>query len=348
MNRLLVGISRDVLDSQGQPSFGREPLRLLDDAPNVAYEFLPDPVTALTPDHLAAYDALYINSPLVTRGSFGDGPCRARIIARHGVGYDSVDLAACTDHDVMVTIQPEPVRRPVATAAITYVLALAQKLRLKDELTRSGRWNERLDHMGMGLTGRTLGLVGAGRIGHEILRLARPFEMRLLATDPYMDAASIEALGGQLVDLDTLLREADFVTVICNLTEETRGLIGREALSLMKPASYLINVARGPIVDETALIEALRAGRIAGAGLDVFAQEPVDPANPLLGMANVLVTPHALCWTDECFAGLARSAITSILAAAHGERPRNLVNPDVLERPRTRDWLAQNAGQGGA
>ena len=343
MDKLLVGISRDVLDSRGEPSFGREPLRLLDDEPGVAYEFLPEPVAALMPDHLAGYDALYINSPLVTGASFGDGACRTRIIARHGVGYDSVDLEACTAHDVMVTVQREPVRRPVATAAITYVLALAQKLRLKDQLTRTGRWNERLDHMGMGLTGRTLGLVGAGSIGHEILRLAQPFGMRLLVTDPYVDPASIEALDARLVDLERLLQEADFVVVICNLTEETRGLIGQDALSLMKRSAYLINVARGPIVDETALIDALRAGSIAGAGLDVFAQEPVDPANPLLAMENVLVTPHALCWTDECFAGLAVSAITSILAAGRGERPRHVVNPQVLDRPGLRDWLARNA-----
>ena len=231
----------------------------------------------------------------------------------------------------------------MAVAAITFVLALAQKLRLKDQLTRTGRWNERLDHMGMGLTGRTLGLVGAGSIGHEILRLAQPFGMRLLATDPYADRPSIEALGARLVERDTLLAEADFVVVICNLTPETRGMIGQDALRLMKPTAYLVNVARGPIVDEAALIEGLRAGSIAGAGLDVFEQEPVDPHNPLLAMDNVLVTPHALCWTDECFGGLAVSAITSILDAARGRHPRNVVNAQVLDQPRTRDWLAQRS-----
>ncbi len=343
MARFRIGISADLLDSRGEPSFGPAPLALLDADPGVERVYLPKGLKAVTPELLAGYDALHINSPRVSRESFGNGPCRTRVISRHGVGYDSVDVAACTDHDVILTNQPAGVRRPVAVMALTYILALSQKLLIKDRLTREGRWGEKLDHMGMGLLGRTMGLVGAGSIGREILTLAQGFGMTQLAADPYADPALVAQAGGRLVDLDTLLATADFVVVICLLTEQTHHLIGARELGLMKPSAYLINVARGPIVDEAALIAALQAGTIAGAGLDVFEQEPVDPANPLLAMPNTIVSPHALCWTDECFAGLAGGGFTGILEALHGRHPRNVVNPEVLDRPGLRAWLTANA-----
>jgi D-3-phosphoglycerate dehydrogenase len=199
--------------------------------------------------------------------------------------------------------------------------------------------------MGKGLIGRTLGLIGAGNIGREIMRLARPFGLRVIATDPNVDAATMAAEGATRVDLDSVLRTSDFVVVICVLTPQTHHLIGAAQLGLMRPDAYLINVARGPIVDEAALVTALRAGRIAGAALDVFEQEPVDPANPLLSMDNVIVTPHALCWTDECFRGIAESGLTSIIAALQGRRPRNVVNPEVLHHPRVTAWMTKQAEQ---
>ena len=149
-----------------------------------------------------------------------------------------------------------------------------------------------------------------------------------------------KALVGRL-DLDTVLRESDFVVVICLLTPQTHHLIGPAQLRLMRPSAYLINTARGPIVDETALIAALREGRIAGAALDVFEQEPVDPANPLLTMDNVIVTPHALCWTDECFRGIAESGFSSIIATLQGRWPRNVVNREVHQHPRVAAWLTE-------
>ncbi|MGH7078932.1 MAG: 2-hydroxyacid dehydrogenase, partial [Acetobacteraceae bacterium] len=244
------------------------------------------------------------------------------------------------------TIQPDGVRRPMAVVALTYVFALSQKLLIKDRLTRAGRWAEKVDHMGRGLLGRTLGVIGAGNIGSEIIRLAQPFGLSVLAADPYVEASAIEAAGGRKVDLRTVLSQSDFVVVMCQLTKETRHLIGRAELALMKPDAYLISIARGPIVDEAALTAALRAGRIAGAGIDVFAQEPVDPANPLLAMENVIVTPHALCWTDQCFNGIAESGFKGMLAAFSGTVPRGVVNPDVLEDPGLKKWLAANAPAG--
>jgi phosphoglycerate dehydrogenase-like enzyme len=339
MAKFSVGLTRDVLDGNGDPAFGREALRILDNAPDIAWEFMPESVSEITPAQMARYDALYVNAPRVSRASFGNGEVRARIVARHGVGYDSVDVPACTEHGVLLTNQPDGVRRPVAVAALTFVMALSQNLFTKDRLTRGGRWNERTSHMGMGLIGRTLGLVGAGSIGREIMRLARPFGLRVIASDPYADAALVAAEGATLTDLDTVMSESDFVVVICLLTPQTHHLVGAAQIARMKPTAYLMNVARGPIIDEAAMIAALQAGKIAGAGLDVFEQEPVDPANPLLKMDNVIVTPHSLCWTDECFRGLAESGLTSIVAALRGERPRNVVNPEVLADPRVTKWL---------
>jgi phosphoglycerate dehydrogenase-like enzyme len=190
----------------------------------------------------------------------------------------------------------------------------------------------------MGLTGRTLGVVGAGRIGKELLRMARAFDLKLLAADPYINAIELGYIGARKVDLDTLLADADFVVVCCLLNDETRHLIGAPQFALMRPTAYFVNVARGPIVDEAALIEALRAGHIRGAALDVFEQEPVAPDNPLLAMDHVILTPHSLCWTDECFHNMASTGLASIVDALAGRRPEFVVNPEVLVHPRVRAW----------
>ena len=331
-----IGITRDLQTGSGAPSFGEAALAALG---GLAWEWVAEDTTEITPEIAARYDALCVNLPRVAAAGVGRQDCRLRIVARHGVGYDSVDVPALTRAGIVLTNTPVAVRRPVATIAITYVLALAQKLLVKDRLTRGGAWNRRTDHMGQGLTNKRLGIVGAGSIGSETIRLARAFDMRILAADPYVDEAAIRALGADKVPLARLMAEADFVVVTCILNDETRHLIGAAEIALMKPTAYLINVARGPIVDERALIAALAAGRIAGAGLDVFEVEPVDPANPLLAMENTLLTPHALCWTDECFAAIAASALGDIAASLAGRRPRFVVNPEVLTHPRVRAWL---------
>jgi phosphoglycerate dehydrogenase-like enzyme len=168
--------------------------------------------------------------------------------------------------------------------------------------------------------------------------------MRHLAFDPHLPADAGQELGLELVDLDTLLAQSDFVAVCCALTPETHHLIDAERLARMKPNAYLINVARGPIVDQPALTEALQARRIAGAGLDVFEQEPVDPHDPILKLDNVIVAPHALCWTDECFLGNGRSACESILDVAAGRTPRYVVNREVLEQPEVQAKLQAYGG----
>jgi D-3-phosphoglycerate dehydrogenase len=328
--KLRVGLTRDILDSRGEPAFGRAALAILDDAPGIEWEYLPDVVSEITADHAARYDALYVNMVRVPASAVARPDCRLRVVARHGVGYDSVDVPAMTRAGIIVTNTPWPMPRPVATIALTFILALAGKLMVKDRLVRSGRWHERMDNMGMGLTGRTLGVVGAGRIGRELLRMARVFDLRLLAADPYVNAVELGYIGARKVDLPTLLAESDFVVTIPLLNDETRHLMSAPQFALMKPSAYFINVSRGPVVDESALIEALRAGRIAGAALDVFEQEPLDPANPLLAMPNVIVTPHSLCWTDECFHNMATTGLTSIVDALAGRVPEFVVDRAVL------------------
>jgi phosphoglycerate dehydrogenase-like enzyme len=335
-----IGITRDVLDSRGEPAFGRRALALLDGAAQLTWDYLPEVVPAITADHAALYDALYVNAARVPAAAVARSDCRLRVVARHGVGYDSVDVPAMTAAGIVVTNTPNAMPRPVATIALTFVLALAGRLMQKDRMTRNGRWHERMDAMGMGLTGRTLGVVGAGRIGQELLRMAATFDLALLAADPYVDAAEVSRAGARKVSLDVLLSQSDFVVVCSLLNAETRHLIGASQFAQMKPTAYFINVARGPIVDEPALIEALRAKRIAGAAVDVFETEPVDPANPLLTMDNVIVTPHSLCWTDECFHNMASTGLGSIVDASAGRRPRFIVNPEVLEHPRVRAWLS--------
>ena len=327
--RFKLGIVRDVLNAAGEPSFGAQALEVLKANPLLDWEYTPRSVKEIPADWAGRYDALYVNSSRVSAATVAGSDCRLRIVARHGVGYDSVDVAALTAKRIVLTNTPLAIRRPVAVATLTLLFALAGRLFAKDRITRAGRWAERNDLMGVGLVGRTLGIVGAGGIGLELLRVSAPFGLRRLVADPYASDAAMTGLGATRVPLEQLLREADFVVIACLLNDETRHLIGAAQFAQMKPSAYFINVARGPIVDEPALIEALRSGRIAGAGLDVFEQEPVDPANPLLAMDNVIVTPHALCWTDECFHAIACAGLQSVVDFSLGKRPAHVVNPQA-------------------
>jgi phosphoglycerate dehydrogenase-like enzyme len=193
--------------------------------------------------------------------------------------------------------------------------------------------------MGLGLTGKTLGIIGAGGIGWETARLAAAFDMRVLVARSVRNQETQPRHGAQFAPLETVLAQADFLALTCRLSEETRHLIDAARLSKMKPTAFLINVARGAVADERALIAALQQGIIAGAGLDVFEQEPVDPGNPLLAMDNVILTPHALGWTDESFSAIGQTAAADILAFAGHCVPAHVVNPEALSHPRLAAWL---------
>jgi phosphoglycerate dehydrogenase-like enzyme len=324
-----IATTRDLRMADGEPAFGDRALAVLKANPDIEWEWVPEDLVEVTPDVAARYDGLHLNAPRVTPASLARPDCRLKVIARHGVGFDSVDLSAATARGIVVTNTPVAIRRPVAVATLTMIFALAGRLFKKHELVQTGRWNERASYMGQGLTSRTLGLVGAGGIGQEILKLARPFFGRMVVADPHVERGLIDSLGAQIVPLDALMREADFVVVCCLLNDETRHLINAGNLALMKPSAYYINMGRGPIHDERALADVLRAGRIAGAGLDVTEREPIEPDSPLLGMENTIVTPHALCWTDECFHDIAASALRSIVDVSLGRRPTHIVNAAV-------------------
>jgi phosphoglycerate dehydrogenase-like enzyme len=325
-----VGITRDTLRADGTSIFDKRALQILD-AAKLSWEFIPDNVKELTAAHGAQYDALCVLNPKVPAAVVSGADRRVKIVARMGVGYDSVDVKACTENGVLLTNTPDGVRRPVATSILALMLALSHKLATKDRLTRTGRWSETTDHMGVGLTGRTVGSIGVGNIGGELFRLLAPLDMQHVAYDPYAKPEDAAKLRVRLTDKDTVFRESDFVCVNTPLTPETRGFIGAREFSLMKPTAYFINTARGPIVDEKALYAALAAKQIAGAALDVFEVEPVAQGNPLLEMENVIVTPHSICWTDEFFRNNAESAFRSVAAVATGNTPTFVVNRDVLQ-----------------
>ena len=331
MAKFKIGISRDSITEHGT-IFGEEAFEVLKD-PAVEWEFLPEKVTEIPPDYAATYDAICLMSAKVTRKTLSSGDRKLKLVARFGVGYDSVDVAACTDNGVLLTISPDGVRRPVAASVIGFVLALAHRMFLKDKLTREGRWAEKGNYLGSGLMGRTLGVVGVGNIGKEIFKLAQPFGMKLLGCDPNVPQSAVASLGVSMVDLETLLRQSDHISINTLLDDKTRGLIGAKEFALMKPSAYFINTARGPVVVESALIDALKNNRIAGAAIDVFEQEPVSPDNPLLKMDNVIVAPHAICHTDECMSLLGKSAFKAAVDLAHGRKPHLIVDTEAMRHP---------------
>jgi phosphoglycerate dehydrogenase-like enzyme len=330
-DKFRIGITRDNLKPGGSPLFDQSSLRLLDD-PRIEWEFLAQLEAELSPETAAKYDALAVMLARVTRRTVSGPDRRLKLVARFGVGYDSVDVPALTDNGVILTITPDGVRRPVASSALTFILMLAHRVAIKDRLVREGRWADRVNYMGIGLSGRVLGSIGVGNIGSELFRLAMPFAMRYLGCDPYVTPQSVAPLGVKLVDLDTLLREADFVCVNCPLNEQTRRMIGARQFSLMKRSALFVNTARGPIVDEKALYQALSNETIAGAAIDVFEEEPTPVDNPLLKLDNLIVTPHHICLTDECINTVAASVFSACRDLAQGRVPKNVVNQQVLGR----------------
>jgi D-3-phosphoglycerate dehydrogenase len=325
-----VALSGDFKKADGSPTYPDFDLAPLINAPGVEVEFL-ESESPLRAEQLEDVDALIL---LIHRFAKESVPKSGRlaVVARFGVGYDTVDVDACTEAGIALVITPDGVRRPVAVSIITFMLALTGKLMVKDKLTREADagFARRSEHMGVGLVGRTLGSLGIGNIGAEMFRMAKPFDMTFIAHDPFADKAVAAELGIELVGLEDLFRRSDIVSISCPLTAETRHIVNAERLALMKPTAYLINTARGPIVDQKALTEALQQGRIAGAGLDVLEQEPPDPDDPILKLDNVILAPHALCWTDQCFAGNGAADVKAVLDIQHGREPRGVLNRAVL------------------
>lgn len=343
MNRFRVALSGDFLRPDGSPAYPSFDLSPLDEDPNIEYVYLPDKPVIDAHD-LEGYDAIILLASRFKRESFPQSK-KLSIIARFGVGFDTVDVPACTDNNVVLVTTPDGVRRPVAVAIITMMLALTGKLMQKDQITRQGPegWAKRSGLMGVGLVGKTLGSVGIGNIGAEMFRLAKPFDMHYIAYDPYADPEIAGSLGVDLVSLEEIAAKSDILTINCPLNEETKGIISAEVLSAMKPTAYLINTARGPIVDQKALTGVLMQGGIAGAGLDVFEDEPSADDEPINKLDNVILTPHALAWTDQCFAGIGAADVKAVMDVMRGQVPAGIVNKEILE---SKIWQEKLNGYG--
>jgi phosphoglycerate dehydrogenase-like enzyme len=224
--------------------------------------------------------------------------------------------------------------RPVGESIVLLMLALSHNLVAKDRLVRQGQWGQSTVRLGREPRQRVVGTIGLGNIAAEAVRLLKMFDVaRFLAFDPYASGERASQLGVELVSLEELLRASDYVLVNCPLTPETRGLLGYPQFSLMKPDAVIINTARGPIIHEAALIDALQSGRIRGAALDVFEKEPLSADSPLIGMDNVILTSHSIAWTEELFRDMGRIDCEGALAVYRGEAPQHVVNPQVLTRP---------------
>jgi phosphoglycerate dehydrogenase-like enzyme len=333
--------------ADGKPLYADIGLGTLEDDPAIRWHPLAEYEAELHAEQLTGANAVLVLASKVTARSLANaGDLLA--VARFGVGYDSVDVAACTANNVVLTIAAGAVDRPMAEATVAWLLALTHHVGAKDRLLRAGDWPGRSRFMGTELRDRTLGVVGFGGIGRALVQLLAGFGMNApLACDPYLDPARAAGLGVRLVPLDELLREADFVSIHCPLTDGTRNLIGAREIGLMKPTAYLVNTARGGIVDEDALYDALAGGRLGGAALDVFAEEPVTRPPRFAQLNSVLLAPHCIGWTHELFRDLGRTACRSLVDLAHGRRPAGVVNPEVFERPGfVEKWLRLRVGSG--
>ena len=338
----------DYLDEDGEVAYGDIGQTLLEAKPWITCSFLLEqkPVKGqaeywdrvysleISPRHIAEANALVIFRPWVKATAFVEGANNLVVIARAGAGYDKIDIKACTAHDVAVFNAPDTLTHSTASSTMLFMLALSKRLPAQESLVRSGRWDQQRDVTGKDLTGLTLGIVGLGRTGAELARLVTPFKMRVLAFSPHAHPEQARELGVSLVStLDDLLTQSDFVSLHCRLQGHNRRMIGERELRLMKPSSYFINVARGELLDQSALARALSEGWIAGAGLDVYEVEPLPRSDPLLELTNVILTPHWLPATQQAAKATMDSIATGILQASQGLVPQNILDTAVLARP---------------
>jgi phosphoglycerate dehydrogenase-like enzyme len=338
--------SGDFLDVTGKVAAGYCGEDLLRTTPHVRHGFLMDqsPVNLgaaygerlysmqIEPHHIEAADGIVIARPYVRRATFAHGAERLTVIGRAGVGTDKIDLAACTENDVAVFNAPDSLTHSTASAALVLLLALAKQLPAQERIARSGNWQSQAKVTGNDLVGQTLGIVGLGRISWELIRLLEPFGMRVLAYSRHCQPEKAARRKVELVDMQTLLRESDYVSLHCALNDSTRSFFGAREFELMKRSAFFINTGRGELVRQEEMVRVLQERRIAGAGLDVFAHEPLAATDPLTTLENVILTPHWLPTTHRAVRLVSVAMAEGILCAARGQVPQNVVNPDVLQR----------------
>lgn len=347
-------MTADFYDPTGAPKYRDIGQSVLAEHPHIEQRVFKEHRPQIGADQVGEAQGVIVLTPAVIAESVSKAD-NLLVMARFGVGYDAVDVKACTAADVLVTITVGAVDRPVAEATIGWMIALSHNLRIKDGLVRTGQWDERSRYMGRELRDRTLGVIGLGGIARKTIELLGSFGMQQpLAFDPFVNKAIATERGVRLVSLDELLSQADFVSLHCPLTEKTRGLIGAREFGLMKSDAYLLNTARGGIVDEEALFTTLKNRRIAGAALDCFAQEPVTSPHRFSDLDNVLLAPHCIAWTEELFRDIGRAACRVMVDLSLGKRPRGVLNPEVFDRPSFKTkWArhqpaAPQPGEGGS
>jgi phosphoglycerate dehydrogenase-like enzyme len=339
--RFRVALTNDFFSPDGSTRYPDIGLSVFAEQTSLEWVRLGEHKNPIASGQIAGMQGVIVLTPAVTAETVSESR-DLLAIGRFGVGYDAVDVDACTRADVVVFVTAGAVDRSVAEATVGWMIALTHHFRMKDILVRTGRWDERSKYMGCELRDRTFGAIGLGGIGRATVALLRGFGMKTaLAFDPHIDVATASAAGARLVGLDELLAQADFVSIHCPLTEATRGLIGRRELALMKPTAYLINTARGGIVDEGELYGALELHLIAGAALDCFADEPVTSPHRFGQLDNVLLAPHCIAWTDELFRDIGRAVCQGMLDLSLGKKPRGVVNPQVFDRPGFAQKLAR-------
>lgn len=265
---------------------------------------------------------------------------RCKVIARYGIGFDTVDVEAATQKGICVANVTDYGVEEVAIHALGLFLACARKIVVLNREVKRGNWCSGVPDLPrpiFRLRDQTFGIIGFGNIGRSLAAKIKPLGVKVLANDPYIPKEMGPAHGVELVSLEEVLRQSDYISLHLPLNKETRGLIGESQLKLMKPTAFLINTARGPIVDEKALIKALKEKWIAGAGLDVLEKEPPDPDNALFALDNVILTPHVAGYSEAAFPELRRKAATNVYQVLGGHYPRYLVNPKVKERVKLRE-----------
>jgi len=340
-----VGFTKDYYDKDGNFILDCPGFRSVEKIGGIEREVFAEMLPEVAPHQIEDYDIVVTRtfSRWTERSFIGND--RLLSLHRNGVGYDRVDVPALTKSGVLLCITPAAVRRPVAVAIIAFILALSTRLFIKHRLTSEGRWSEVAKHNGYGLIGRTLGSLGVGNIGHEMFKLAKPFGMRHIAYDPYLKQKDVDDVDVKLVDMDTVLSESDFLNISCPLNEKTRHLIGERELKKMKPTAFLINTARGPIIDEAVLVKALRERWIEGAALDVFDQEPTPSDNPLFKLDNVIVTAHAMAFTDHFLNAVWEIIAGQITQLLDGKMPDGVVNREVWSQPKFQSKLKRFLAQ---
>jgi D-3-phosphoglycerate dehydrogenase / 2-oxoglutarate reductase len=264
---------------------------------------------------------------------------RCRIVSRYGIGLDNIAVDVATELGMLVTNVPDFCLDEVSDHALALLLACARRVVGFARMTRGGEWDSRAGRTLPRLRGQTLGLIGYGAIARTLAPKAAALGLRVVAYTPRIAPDAVAPFGEATTDLDALLRTADYVSIHAPLTAETRGMIGERELRLMKPTATLINTARGPIVDEAALVRALTEGWIAAAAVDVLEREPPDPSHPLLALDNAIVTPHVAFASEAAVTDLRTRAAEQVARVLRGERPANLINPVVLSQPNCRGTL---------